>query len=87
MIFRGWSAHAAASIDEIASNCDLIFTCTPSREPLLGARHVASRPADAPGLHICALGSDQEGKQELEEAEDYDLEAPPPEGFEWGVTY
>ena len=25
--------------------------------------------------------------EELEEAEDYDLEAPPPEGFEWGVTY
>ena len=25
--------------------------------------------------------------EELEAAEDYDLDAPPPEGFEWGVTY
>ena len=25
--------------------------------------------------------------EELEVAEDYNLESPPPEGFEWGVTY
>ena len=37
-----------------------------------------------------ALADDYEASEEseeLEEAEDYDLEAPPPEGFEWGVTY
>ena len=64
----GWQASGCDSLHELAGSCDLIFTCTPSKEPLLLASHVALRPKSAPGLHICALGSDQEGKQELEPA-------------------
>lgn len=64
----GWKASICRSPRELAQSCDVIFTCTPSRAPILLASHVAARPATAPGLHICALGSDQEGKQELEPA-------------------
>jgi len=50
---------------QLVSECDVIFTCTPSRAPLLREAHLLARPANAPGLHITALGADQPGKQEL----------------------
>ena len=69
---HGWEARVASSIAQLVLECDLIFTCTPSREPLLTASHVGARRhangagGIAPPLHICALGSDAEGKQELD---------------------
>lgn len=64
-----WStAAAASSVAELVAETDVIVCCTPSREPLLLAKHLAGRPASAPGLHITALGSDGVGKQEVEAA-------------------
>ena len=61
-----WSAETSPSLGQLASECDVIFTCTPSRQPLLLSCHVDGRGPDCPGLHICALGADQKGKQELD---------------------
>ena len=73
---HGWDARSCSSIGSLVLDCDVIFTCTPSRKPLLLSSHVAARrdavgrssPASFPGLHIHALGSDQAGKQEVEAA-------------------
>ncbi len=48
-----------ASIDEAMAGVDIAITCTPSREPLIEARHLH------PGLHITAMGSDAEHKNEI----------------------
>ena len=48
-----------ASIDEAMAGADIAITCTPSREPLIEARHLH------PGLHITAMGSDAEHKNEI----------------------
>ena len=48
-----WNASTAASLGDVVRDCDVIFTCTPSKGPLLLASHLSARPPDAPGLHIC----------------------------------
>jgi ornithine cyclodeaminase len=60
--FRDWGLdiEAAASIDDLARECNLIVTTTPAREPLIQAAQVQK------GTHITAMGSDDHGKQELD---------------------
>lgn len=60
----GWACSVAASPAELASRCGLVVTCTPSEQPLL--RLVDLKRSQACGLHICAIGADAAGKQELE---------------------
>lgn len=55
----GLSVIACASIDEAMADVDIAITCTPSREPLIHAGHLR------PGLHITAMGSDAEHKNEI----------------------
>lgn len=55
----GLSVTACASIDAALEGVDIAITCTPSREPLIQARHLH------PGLHITAMGSDAEHKNEI----------------------
>jgi len=59
---KGWGLElkAAPEIDELISQCKLIVTTTPAREPLIRADQVLQ------GTHITAMGSDDHGKQELE---------------------
>jgi ornithine cyclodeaminase len=56
----GFEVEVAGSIAELAANCSLIVTTTPSLKWLLGAGDVR------PGTHITAVGSDGGGKQELD---------------------
>ena len=58
----GLEIQAAATPDELASQCDLIVTATSARSPLIRADQVKR------GTHITAMGSDDHGKQELEAA-------------------
>ena len=57
---RPLTLTAAADVEALAAECDLIVTTTSSREPLLRAEHVR------PGTHVTAMGSDDVGKQELD---------------------
>ena len=52
--------HIARSPKEVAQNCNLIVTTTPSETALLMAKEIL------PGTHITAMGSDTSVKQELE---------------------
>ena len=52
--------HSAESPSEVAQNCNLIVTTTPSELPLLKAGDIR------PGTHITAVGSDTSDKQELD---------------------
>ena len=77
-----WHASVALTVQDVANECDVIFTCTPSKEALLTDEHIAARQralaagggggggggggAKKRGLHIHALGSDSPGKQELD---------------------
>ncbi len=58
----GWDfdIKIAESPSELAANCNLIYTTTPSESPLLKAKDIK------PGTHITAVGSDTPDKQELE---------------------
>ncbi|MGA2000655.1 MAG: hypothetical protein ABSG52_11725 [Terriglobales bacterium] len=56
----GFEIQVATSVAEVAANCNLIVTTTPSRKWYLGASDVR------PGTHITAIGADGEGKQELD---------------------
>lgn len=47
------------TLDQAMDGVDIAVTCTPSREPLIEARHLQ------PGLHITAMGSDAEHKNEI----------------------
>ncbi len=49
----------ASSYEQVVSECDVVVTATPSREPFLRADWLH------PGLHITCMGSDAEHKQEL----------------------
>jgi ectoine utilization protein EutC len=49
----------AGDVEEVVRCSDVVVTCTPSREPYLRAEWLH------PGLHITAMGSDAEEKQEL----------------------
>ena len=55
-----WSCEIATSIDQLASECNLIVTTTSSSHPLLWAHQIR------PGTHITAMGADDVGKQELD---------------------
>lgn len=55
----GISVTACASVDEALEGADIAITTTPSREPLIHKRHLR------PGLHITAMGSDAEHKNEI----------------------
>ncbi len=52
-------AHAVSSIDAALDGADIAITTTPSREPLIQPQHLR------PGLHITAMGSDAEHKNEI----------------------
>lgn len=52
--------HIAKSASEVAKNCNLIVTTTPSESSLLKADDIR------PGTHITAVGSDTSDKQELD---------------------
>jgi len=58
----GFSIEVADSVSALCSQCNLVVTTTPSREPLVSADAVR------PGTHITAVGADSPGKQELESA-------------------
>jgi len=49
----------AGSVETAVRDSDVVVTCTPSREPYLEAEWLH------PGLHITAMGTDAEDKQEL----------------------
>ncbi|MCP1621545.1 cyclodeaminase [Pseudomonas nitroreducens] len=55
----GIAVSACASIDEALEGADIAITSTPSREPLIQKKHLR------PGLHITAMGSDAEHKNEI----------------------
>ncbi len=48
-----------ADIDAAMAQADIAITTTPSRQPLIEARHLH------PGLHVTAMGSDAEHKNEI----------------------
>ena len=50
------------SIDELAEQCNVIITTTPSTQPLLQSHQIR------PGTHITAIGSDTSEKRELDTA-------------------
>jgi len=56
----GLEAAAAASAEEAVRAAQLVVTCTPAEEPILRAEWLH------PGLHITAMGSDAETKNEIE---------------------
>jgi ornithine cyclodeaminase len=56
----GFDIHIAKTTTELAKNCNLIVTTTPSELALLKADDIQK------GTHITAVGSDTEHKQELE---------------------
>lgn len=58
----GIEIQVAKSLEELAANCNLIVTTTPAKSPLISADMIRE------GTHITAMGSDDEGKQELESA-------------------
>ncbi len=58
----GLAIGAAESLDHLTSRCDLIVTTTSSRTPLIRADQVRR------GTHVTAMGSDDEGKHELDAA-------------------
>ena len=59
---RAWGldVQAAAGLDDLVARCNLIVTATSARSPLIHAHQVTR------GTHITAMGSDDDGKQELE---------------------
>lgn len=55
-----FDVHIASTPNEVARNCNLIVTTTPSESVLLKAEDIQ------PGTHITAVGSDTSDKQELD---------------------
>ena len=55
-----FDVYIARTPAEVAKNCNLIVTTTPSESPLLQAADIR------PGTHITAVGSDTSDKQELD---------------------
>jgi ornithine cyclodeaminase len=58
----GLDARAAASIEEVCTEADLLVTTTPARAPLVRAAWLRR------GMHVTAVGADSPGKQELDPA-------------------
>ncbi len=59
---EGYNVETTMDSREVAANCNLIVTTTPSQVPLLKAEDIRE------GTHITAMGSDTHVKQELEAA-------------------
>lgn len=57
---RGYHIRTTLKTEDIAANCNLIVTATPSKQPLLSAGLIRK------GTHITAMGSDTEDKIELD---------------------
>jgi len=57
---KGFRVRTTREAEKVAADCNLIVTCTPSRQPLLEARWIR------PGTHITAVGADTAEKQELD---------------------
>lgn len=55
----GVEVITAADVETVVRNSDVVVTCTPAKEPYLKAEWLH------PGLHITAMGTDSEDKQEL----------------------
>jgi ornithine cyclodeaminase len=55
-------AVVAATVEDAVTGADVVVTCTASTEPLVRSGRIS------PGTHITAVGSDGEGKQELDPA-------------------
>jgi ornithine cyclodeaminase len=53
------SVRVCSSVDQAMEGVDVAITSTPSREPLIQSHHLH------PGLHITAMGSDAEHKNEI----------------------
>ena len=60
MAMDGYDVTAAATIEEVCSDADVLITTTPSREPLVKAAWLK------PGVHVNAVGADSPGKRELD---------------------
>ncbi|MHA1552613.1 MAG: ornithine cyclodeaminase family protein [Candidatus Heimdallarchaeaceae archaeon] len=58
----GFNVQTTQNPEDITSTCNLIVTCTPSKEPLIFADQIRK------GTHITAIGSDTPEKQELDSA-------------------
>ena len=56
----GASVRVAASAEEVVRSAQLVVTTTPARQPVLMADWLH------PGLHITCMGSDQDGKNEID---------------------
>ena len=52
--------NGTTDMDYLTSNCNLIVTTTAAKAPLIRAEQIR------PGTHITAMGSDDDGKQELD---------------------
>lgn len=57
---KGYNIQTTLETNDVASNCNLIVTATPSKSPLLKARQIQR------GTHITAMGSDTHEKIELD---------------------
>ena len=57
---EGFNLQTTRDAQEVAANCNLIVTATPSKSPLLHASQIRQ------GTHITAMGSDTPEKNELE---------------------
>lgn len=55
----GFAVRTASDPNEVASQCNLVVTVTPSKTPLIDENGIR------PGTHITAIGSDTPEKQEL----------------------
>jgi ornithine cyclodeaminase len=60
MVAAGYEVATTLDSSEVAPECELIITATPSRTPLVTGSEVKA------GTHITAVGSDTVGKQELD---------------------
>ncbi|MHA1201125.1 MAG: ornithine cyclodeaminase family protein [Candidatus Heimdallarchaeaceae archaeon] len=58
----GFKVQTTQNPEDITSSCNLIVTCTPSKEPLIFTDQIRK------GTHITAIGSDTPEKQELDSA-------------------
>jgi ornithine cyclodeaminase len=57
---EGYDVRAAASVEEVCGEADVLITCTPARAPLVRCEWLRE------GMHVTAVGSDSPGKQELD---------------------
>ena len=56
---EGYDVRAAKNIEEVCAAADVLITATPARDPLVRPEWLHE------GMHINAVGSDSDGKQEL----------------------